>query len=397
MNYHKTAISDRLHIAIYGRRNSGKSSLMNALTSQDCALVSDVPGTTTDVVTKPMELKDVGPCLIIDTPGFDDDDFELGEKRITRTLNAIERTDIALFICSIDFLTIDEEWVKKLKIKKIPIIPIVNVVGNDECPKQSLCEIEEMFGVKPVILNAKEKWGMEELRIAIFSSMPKDFDHLSITRSLVIENDVVLLVMPQDSQAPKGRIIQPQVQVLRELLDKKAVAICCVPENLEITLKQLVKPPKLIITDSQVFKTVYSLKPAETMLTSFSILMAGYKGDIYKFIEGAATIEMLTENSKVLIAEACTHAPASEDIGRVKIPQLLRRKIGQNLKIDIVSGNDFPTKLLEYDLVIHCGACMFNRQHVMNRLNIACEQNVPMTNYGVVIAYLNGIIDKIVY
>lgn len=397
MDYKKTASSDRLHIVIFGRRNSGKSSLLNALTSQEFAVVSDVPGTTTDVVRKSMEMRGVGPCLIVDTPGYDDDEDILGKKRISQTLNVIEYTDIALFLCSFNYSSMDIEWVDRLKNRNIPIIPIINVVEDNKCCKETICGIGNIFGVKPLILNAKEKWGIDELRLAIIAAMAKDFTLPSITGDLVKENDVVVLVMPQDSQAPKGRLIQPQVQTLRELLDKKAVAICCVPENFKKTLTQLETPPKLIITDSQVFKMVYAVKPSETMLTSFSVLMAGYKGDVKKFVEGASVIESLTENSRVLIAEACTHAPDSEDIGRVKIPQLLRNRIGKNLKIEIVSGNDFPQELSKYDLVIHCGACMFNRRHVLNRLSVAESQNVPMTNYGIAIAYLNGIIDKIVY
>ena len=226
-------------------------------------------------------------------------------------------------------------------------------------------------------------------------SLPEDFESESITGSLAREGDVVLLVMPQDIQAPKGRLILPQVQVIRELLDKKCIVQCVTTDKLEEGLSALADPPKLIITDSQAFKIVYDKKPKESMLTSFSVLLAGYKGDLKYFAESARAIENLTENSRVLIAEACTHAPLEEDIGRVKIPAMLRKKAGQGLKIDVVAGADFPENLTGYDLIIHCGSCMFNKKHVLSRVEKARAAKVPMTNYGVVIAYLSGILDKI--
>ena len=396
MNHSNTPSANRLHIAIFGRRNSGKSSLINALTGQDTALVSDIPGTTTDPVSKAMELHSIGPCVIIDTPGFDDEGI-LGEMRIERTLKAIERTDLALLLCEENDLRIETEWKKQLETKNIPVILILNKADiREETPNIS-DNIEKALGQKPLIVSAKEKQGMEEIRLAILEKLPQDFEQPSITGDLVSENDLVLLVMPQDIQAPKGRLILPQVQTMRELLDKKCLIMSCTTDKLPQTLQSLSYPPKLIITDSQVFKTVYEQKPAESLLTSFSVLMAGYKGDIRLFIEGASAIDSLTENSYVLIAEACAHAPMTEDIGRVKIPRLLRKKIGERLQIDMVSGSDFPKDLSKYDLIIHCGACMFNRKHVMNRLDSASKQQVPMTNYGITLAHLMGILYKIVY
>ena len=396
MNLSNTPSANRLHIALFGRRNSGKSSLINALTGQDTALVSDIPGTTTDPVNKAMELHGIGPCVIIDTPGFDDEGI-LGEMRIERTLKAIERTDLALLFCEENDLRIETEWKKQLETKNIPVILILNKADiREETPNIS-DNIEKSLGQKPLIVSAKEKQGMEEIRLAILEKLPQDFEQPSITGNLVSENDLVLMVMPQDIQAPKGRLILPQVQTMRELLDKKCLIMSCTTEKLPQTLQTLSYPPKLIITDSQVFKTVYEQKPAESLLTSFSVLMAGYKGDIRLFIEGASAIDSLTENSYVLIAEACAHAPMTEDIGRVKIPRLLRKKIGERLHIDMVSGSDFPKDLSKYDLIIHCGACMFNRKHVMNRLDSASKQQVPMTNYGITLAHLMGILDKIVY
>ena len=396
MSLNNTPSANRLHIALFGRRNSGKSSLINALTGQDTALVSDIPGTTTDPVSKPMELHGIGPCVIIDTPGFDDEGT-LGEMRIERTLKAIERTDIALLFCEEDDLCIESKWKQQLKAKNIPVIPIINKADIRKDITYISDSIEKEFGQKPIVVSAKNKQGMEEIRLGILEKLPQDFEQPSITGDLVSENDLVLLVMPQDIQAPKGRLILPQVQTLRELLDKKCLIMSCTKDKLTQILQALTYPPKLIITDSQVFKTVYEQKPAESLLTSFSVLMAGYKGDIRQFIEGASAIDKLTESSCVLIAEACAHAPMTEDIGRVKIPRLLRKKIGDGLHIDMVSGSDFPKDLSGYDLIIHCGACMFNRKHVMNRLESASTQQVPMTNYGITIAHLMGILDKIAY
>ena len=396
MSLNNTPTATRLHIALFGRRNSGKSSLFNALTGQDTALVSDIPGTTTDPVSKAMELHGVGPCVIIDTPGFDDKGT-LGEMRIERTLKAIERTDIALLLCEEADLQEESTWMEQLKAKNIPVILIINKADIRKGASNIAAHIEQALHQKPIIVSAKEKQGMEEIRLAILEKLPQDFEQPSITGDLVSENDLVLLVMPQDIQAPKGRLILPQVQTMRELLDKKCLIMSCTTDKLPQTLKALAYPPKLIITDSQVFKTVYEQKPIESQLTSFSVLMAGYKGDIRQFIEGASAIDRLTENSHVLIAEACAHAPMTEDIGRVKIPRLLRKKIGEGLQIDMVSGSDFPKDLSKYDLIIHCGACMFNRKHVMNRLENASCQKVPMTNYGITLAHLMGILDKIVY
>ena len=396
MSLNNTPSANRLHIALFGRRNSGKSSLINALTGQDTALVSDIPGTTTDPVSKAMELHGIGPCVIIDTPGFDDEGT-LGEMRIERTLKAIERTDIALLFCEENDLRIETEWKKQLEAKNIPVILILNKADIRKDTPSISDNIGKALGQKPLIVSAKEKQGIEEIRLAILEKLPQDFEQPSITGDLVDENDLVLLVMPQDIQAPKGRLILPQVQTMRELLDKKCLVMSCTTDKLPQTLQALSYPPKLIITDSQVFKTVYEQKPTESLLTSFSVLMAGYKGDIRQFIEGASAIDSLTENSHVLIAEACAHAPMTEDIGRVKIPRLLRKKIGEGLQIDMVSGSDFPKDLSKYDLIIHCGACMFNRKHVMNRLDSASHQQVPMTNYGITLAHLMGILNKIVY
>lgn len=396
MSLTDTPNANRLHITLFGKRNSGKSSLINALTGQDTAIVSDTAGTTTDLVSKAMEIHGIGPCLFIDTPGFDDEG-ELGEMRISRTLKAIEKTDIALLLCEDDALSCEYEMWKQLKEKNIPVILILNKTDVRENAVELAAHMEQQFNIRPLLVSAKDRTGIEEIRQAILEKLPSDFGQQSITGALVAENDLVLLVMPQDIQAPKGRLILPQVQTIRELLDKKCLVMTCTTDKLSKTLQALARPPKLIITDSQVFKTVYEQKPEESKLTSFSVLFAGYKGDIHYYVESAAAIESLTESSRVLIAEACTHAPLSEDIGRVKLPHLLRKRIGEKLQIDIVSGTDFPQDLTPYSLVIHCGACMFNRKYVLSRIERAREQHIPMTNYGVAIAYLNGILHQIEY
>ena len=391
-----TPNANRLHIAIFGRCNSGKSSLINALTGQDTALVSAVPGTTTDLVNKAMEIHGIGPCVFIDTPGFDDEG-ELGEMRIARTLQAIERTDIALLLCEDGDLEEEQQWIQQLNSRHIPVILILNKSDRRECAADVAARIEKVCGKTPITVSAKEHTGIEAVYQAILRKLPTDFGQQTITGILVQEGDLVLLVMPQDIQAPKGRLILPQVQTMRELLDKKCLVMSCTTDQLANTLEALSRAPQLIITDSQVFHEVYRLKPESSLLTSFSVLMAGYKGDIHYYIESAAAIGSLTPQSRILIAEACTHAPLSEDIGRVKLPRLLRKKVGESLHIDIVSGTDFPTDLSSYELIIHCGGCMFNRKYVLSRIDRARCQHIPMTNYGVAIACLNGILDKIVY
>lgn len=391
-----TPNANRLHIAIFGRCNSGKSSLINALTGQDTALVSAVPGTTTDLVNKAMEIHGIGPCVFIDTPGFDDEG-ELGEMRIARTLQAIERTDIALLLCEDGDLEEEQQWIQQLNSRHIPVILILNKSDRRECAADVAARIEKVCGKTPITVSAKEHTGIEAVYQAILRKLPTDFGQQTITGNLVQEGDLVLLVMPQDIQAPKGRLILPQVQTMRELLDKKCLVMSCTTDQLANTLEALSRAPQLIITDSQVFHEVYRLKPESSLLTSFSVLMAGYKGDIHYYIESAAAIGSLTPQSRILIAEACTHAPLSEDIGRVKLPRLLRKKVGESLHIDIVSGTDFPTDLSSYELIIHYGGCMFNRKYVLSRIDRARCQHIPMTNYGVAIACLNGILDKIVY
>jgi [FeFe] hydrogenase H-cluster maturation GTPase HydF len=396
MSMENTPRSNRIHIGIFGKRNSGKSSLINALTGQEIAVVSDFAGTTTDPVYKPMEIHGLGACVFIDTAGLDDEG-ELGALRIKQTMRAMERTDIALIVCTDDQIDQELQWSKWLKEKNTPILWILNKADLHADSEQIARRIEKRCGQMPLIVSARNREGMEEIRRSMIGQFPDETMERGIVGRLVSAGDVVMLVMPQDIQAPKGRLILPQVQTIRELLDRRCLVMSCTTENITSMLQALVEPPKLIITDSQVFKTVYELKPEASRLTSFSVLFAQYKGDIDYYIEGANAISQLTEKSKVLIAEACTHAPLTEDIGRVKIPRMLRKRIGEGLQIDMVSGTDFPEDLSSYDLVIHCGACMFNRKYVLNRVAQARNQHIPMTNYGVVIAYINGILDKIDY
>ena len=317
--------------------------------------------------------------------------------RIIRTLKAIERTDIALLLCEDEAHEEEKKWMKQLEEKNIPVILLLNKADIRKDIAPTLLRIEKDCGQKPLVISAKERTGIKKIHQAILEKLPADFGQQTITGNLAKEGDLVLLVMPQDIQAPKGRLILPQVQTMRELLDKKCLVMSCTTDKIAATLQALSYPPKLIITDSQVFHAVYEQKPAESLLTSFSVLMAGYKGDILYYMEGASAIDRLTSQSRVLIAEACTHAPATEDIGRVKLPRMLRKKIGEELQIDIVAGTDFPEDLTPYHLIIHCGACMFNRKYVLNRIDNARKQQIPMTNYGVAIAHLNGILDKIAY
>lgn len=386
--------SNRLHIGIYGKRNSGKSSLINALTGQKIALVSDVAGTTADPVYKYMEIHGIGPCMFIDTAGFDDVG-ELGEMRVGQTRKAMDKTDIALVVWGDTHTEEEYDWIDAFKKRNTPVIPIINKSDILTDIEPLVCEIKTQLGVPPLIVSAKTREGMDRIREALIRSLPKDYEAESITGSLCADGDLVMLVMPQDTQAPKGRLILPQVQTIRELLDKKCIVHSATADRFDEAIACLTAPPNLIITDSQVFKTVYDKKPLESKLTSFSVLFAAYKGDLDYFVSGARALDHLTESSRILIAEACTHAPLEEDIGREKIPNMLRKRVGKGLNIDIVAGNDFPQDLTPYDLVIHCGGCMFNRKHVLSRVERARSQGVPMCNYGVTIAHLSGILDKI--
>lgn len=380
-----TPNSGRLHIVLLGERNSGKSSLLNALAGQDVAIVSEVPGTTTDHVSKAMEIAGIGPCLLVDTAGLDDVG-ELGGKRVEGTMDALRGADMVLVV--VDGST---GRMPDIPAVGVPVIPVLNkcelVSGSGLAGAVKL-----KYGRTAVCASPRLGTGMAEIVSAIQEALPEDWDAPLLTAGLVREGDLVVLVMPQDRQAPKGRLILPQQQTIRELLDRKCRVACCTTDCLAAMLASLGEKPAAIITDSQDFAAVRDLTPGGVKLTSFSMLLAAAKGDPDYFAKSAHVIDTLTASSRVLIAEACTHVPATEDIGRVKIPRMLRARAGEGLGVDFVSGRDFPDDLTPYDLVIHCGACMFNRRYVLSRVGQAQGQNVPMTNYGFAIAYINHII-----
>ena len=389
-----TPHSERLNIALYGRCNSGKSSLINALTGQEVAIVSEQAGTTTDPVTKAMEITGVGACIIIDTAGIDDRST-LGLERTAKTCKMLERTDIAILLFTDVEPSVEIEWLEELRRRGTKVIAVLSQCDRYPQPEILAGKIEQQTTLKPLCVSAHTGEGLNELREAI--SLHATKQEQLLTEGFCQAGDTVLLVMPQDEQAPKGRLIKPQVQTLRELLDRGCNALCCTAEGMESALTALAAPPKLIITDSQVFDKVYSLKPESSTLTSFSVLFARYKGDIDLFVDGAKKLMSLTPSARILIAEACTHTPQHEDIGRVKLPRMLRRRIGEGVEIDIVGGGDFPEDLTPYDLVIHCGGCMFNRRHLLSRIMRAAEQGVPITNYGIAIAAMMGILDRVKY
>lgn len=383
-----------MHIALFGRRNAGKSSLINALTGQQIAIVSDVAGTTTDPVSKSMEILPLGPCVLIDTAGFDDSGA-VGDLRTERTREVIKQTDIAILVT--DGTTLDDEvaWATLLKQANVPYVAALNKVDlMPEVPSTLLTDMAKRLGCDVIPVSAMNGTGLDVLRNTLAGLMPESGKQ-SLTGNLAQAGDTVLLVMPQDPQAPKGRLILPQVQTLRDLMDKGCIAICCTTEDIDRALSSLHEPPHLIITDSQVFDIVEKKKPEGTLLTSFSVLMAAHKGDTRFFVRSAMTIDRLTEQSRVLIAEACTHAPLAEDIGREKIPRMLRQLVGQGLTVDIVAGKDFPPDVTSYDLVIHCGGCMFNRKFMLSRVEQCRRQGTPMTNYGITIAHIKGILGKV--
>ena len=390
------ARSNRYHIAIFGRRNAGKSSLVNCIAGQDVSIVSDVAGTTTDTVWKNIELPGVGAAVIADTAGFDDAG-ELGSMRVDAARKVLGQVDVAILLLG-EYdgdAALEKQWLAQINEQQLPVIVVAGKCDNDGSAERIIAW-QKALGCDVVPFSAVTGEGREALLERIARQYIQDDNLDDITHSLVKAGDVVVLVMPQDASAPKGRIIQPQVQTLRNLLDKHCIPLCCAPEELPQLLQSLVAAPQLIITDSQVFAQVEKMTPPGTRLTSFSVLMARHKGDIDAFRNGARALLALQPVARVLIAEACSHIPQNEDIGRVKLPRLLRKKLGEGLKIDVVGGNDFPEDLTGYDIVIHCGACMFNRRTVLSRVRRAKAQGVPITNYGIAIAALNGILDRVV-
>ena len=388
-----TPNSNRTHIAIFGRTNAGKSSIINAIANQNVAIVSDKAGTTTDPVKKAIEINKIGACVIVDTAGFDDNG-DLGLLRIEKTKKIAEKTDIALLVfdCNIknnDYI-LELKWKNQLSEFGIPIIAVINKIDLNQNYKIVEQNIKEIFDIDCVSISVNKKINIDILIETIKNNISKE-DEISIVGHIIKEDDIVLLVMPQDIQAPKGRLILPQVQTIRDILDNKAIVIGATFDKFENALKSLNKPPKVIIPDSQVFKEVEKLKPKESALTSFSVLFARYKGDEKIYKKGADFIDNLNKESKILIAESCAHIPLEGDIGRVKIPNMLKNKFGFAFDIDYTTGEDFPSDLSKYDLIIHCGGCMGTRKHILNRIRLCERQNKPITNYGMAIAKINGV------
>ena len=356
------------------------------------AIVSPHAGTTTDPVQKPIEINGLGAAVVIDTPGLDDN-TTLGKERMERTAKVLDRTDIAIVLFTDEGIDSELRILEECRIREISTIAALAQIDRIADYKAVQQRIGETIKGDVIAISSTTGEGIDELITRLAKIRPTE--ERLITEGFCKAGDRVLLVMPQDKSAPKGRLIQPQVQTIRELLDRGCIPICCTPERMAEALASLQTPPELIITDSQAFEEVYKLKPEASTLTSFSILFARYKGDIALFLEGVKVLERITPTSRILIAEACTHTPQSEDIGRVKLPRILRKRFGEQLQIDIVGGADYPEDLTPYDLVIHCGACMFNRKHVLSRVERARRQGVAITNYGVILAALTGILSRV--
>lgn len=392
----KTASGNRIHIGVFGRTNAGKSSFVNALTGQSVSIVSDIAGTTTDVVKKAMEIHDLGPCIVMDTAGLDDHTL-LKKEREQATYEALQHCDAAFLLFFEKDESAETEFLKRIKDRKIPVIGVMSHTDtmSSEEREERIASIEKKLNIPVIGFSAVTGSGIEEVRKTLIQTLKGNTKKRSLVDGMVEEGDTVILVMPQDREAPVGRLIQPQVMAIRDMLDHHCYVISVATEEFSGALSRLKEKPDLVIVDSQVFGKIAPLVPEGVKLTSFSILMAALKGDISYYAESADKINELTDKSRVLIAECCTHAPVEEDIGRVKIPALLRKKAGQGLQIDVTAGTDFPENIQDYDLVIQCGGCMFNRRYIMNRIEEARKQGIPMTNYGIAIAKLNGILDQV--
>ncbi|WP_027717496.1 [FeFe] hydrogenase H-cluster maturation GTPase HydF [Desulfovirgula thermocuniculi] len=394
MTLNATPKGERLHIALFGRRNAGKSSLINALTGQEVAIVSEVPGTTTDPVAKAMELLPLGPVMIIDTAGLDDVG-PLGELRVQRSLAVLSKTDLALLV--IDPVRgigqCEQEVVKRAGEIGVPVVGVINKI--DLYPEAASRPWQQELGIPFVAVSALLRWGIDRLKMALVRHVPKDWALPTIVGDLIQPGDVVVLVIPIDKAAPRGRLILPQQQVIRDVLEHDAVAVMVKERELKHALGALGVKPGLVVTDASAYLKAAADTPPDVPFTSFSILFARYKGDLLTLVEGAKAVKSLKPGDRVLIAEACTHHPIQDDIGRVKIPRWLRQTVGGDLLFDVISGSGpLPENLADYKLVVHCGACMLNRREMLYRLLQAREAGVPIVNYGVLMAYLHGVLKR---
>lgn len=387
MSLNNTASAERVHITFFGKRNAGKSSLVNAVTGQSLSVVSDVKGTTTDPVKKAMELLPIGPVLIIDTPGFDDEG-NLGELRVEKTREILKKTDIAILVTD-SLKKLDEketEFLKLIKDKNLPYVIAYNKADLlNEIPSASK---------QTMWVSATEGTNINKLKEMIGTLAKQIENPRQLVGDLLQKNDTVVLVTPIDESAPKGRIILPQQQTIRDILDTDCVAVVCQAEQLDTTLKNLSAPPKMVITDSQAFGKVSKLVPDEIPLTSFSILFARYKGDLAEQVKGAAMLSKLTDGDRILISEGCTHHRQCGDIGTIKLPGWIKDFCGADIDFDFTSGGEFPKDLSQYKLVVHCGGCMLNEAEMKHRITTAIDAGVPIVNYGVAIAHINGILKR---
>lgn len=396
MSLNATPSSERVHIGIFGKRNAGKSSLINAITGQNLAIVSEAKGTTTDPVYKAMELLPLGPVMIIDTPGIDDEGV-LGNLRIQKAYQVLNKTDIALVIidAAVGPSAEDLRLIKRINTKKIPLLIVINKCETINEDKKTAYQALLSNG-KLLFVSAEQKLNIFELKEAIAQTVPADENKAQIVADLLSPSDFVVLVVPIDSAAPKGRLILPQQQTIRDILEADAAAIVVKENELTNTLQNLGKRPKLIITDSQVFKKVAAETPADILLTSFSILFARYKGNLQTAVQGVTALDSLEDGDKILIGEGCTHHRQCDDIGTVKLPRWIKEYTGKNPEFIFTSGTEFPLNLSPYKMIIHCGACMLNEREMQYRIKCAADQNIPFTNYGITIAYINGILKRTV-
>lgn len=396
MSLNATPSSERVHIGIFGKRNAGKSSLINAITGQNLAIVSEAKGTTTDPVYKAMELLPLGPVMIIDTPGIDDEGV-LGSLRIQKAYQVLNKTDIALVIidAAVGPSAEDLRLIERINTKKIPLLIVINKCETINEDKKTAYQALLPNG-KLLFVSAEQKLNIFELKEAIAQTVPADENKAQIVADLLSPSDFVVLVVPIDSAAPKGRLILPQQQTIRDILEADAAAIVVKENELTNTLQNLGKRPKLIITDSQVFKKVAAETPADILLTSFSILFARYKGNLQTAVQGVTALDSLEDGDKILIGEGCTHHRQCDDIGTVKLPRWIKEYTGKNPEFIFTSGTEFPLNLSPYKMIIHCGACMLNEREMQYRIKCAADQNIPFTNYGITIAYINGILKRTV-